>query len=129
MQNSIANRTLGFWIGLLASAIMGGAAIVFIITNSADKTFSWITVILIFIGIILEMLAVLKRFDILPLLVAVCYGTAFSVHMYIGLPTLSDIVNGVNFIGGNATAVIVFGILFSIGMLLSVISSFMKQYQ
>ena len=62
-----------------------------------------------------------------PLLSAVCFGCALSWHLYIGLPTLSDIWNGVNFIGGNAQAVITFGVFFAVAAVFGVASCFMNQ--
>lgn len=121
------NRTIGFWIQFAASVIMFAGAIAFYAVDYGDRTFSWITCLLIFAGVIFEAAAVCTNYDAAPLLNAVCFGVALAYHLYIGLPTLSDILNGVNFIGGNADAVIIFSIVFFIGMAGSVAGCFMKQ--
>jgi len=121
------DRTLGFWIGFLAASLMLVANIVFIIVNHGDRTFSFITFGLIIVGVLGELLVLLKNYFFAPILPAVSFGVALSMHFYLGFPTLSDVVNGVNFIGGNPQAVIVFGIAFAIGTIAALISSFMKQ--
>ena len=128
-MNIWKNRTIGFWLGVAAAVLFLMADIVFAITTYSDRVFSWITFGLIMAGIVFEVLNVLTGQKWIPLMTAICFGTAFAFHLYIGLPTLSDIVNGVNFVGGNPTAVIVFGILFLIGVILSVAACFMEQKQ
>ncbi|MFA9376407.1 MAG: hypothetical protein ACERKZ_06600 [Lachnotalea sp.] len=121
------NRTVGFRIGLIASCLMLIGDILFIITDHADRTFSMVTFILILIGVVGEGLVILKNYKFTPLLPSICFGVAMSWHFYLGLPTLSDIMNGVNFIGGNPNAVIVFGVIFLIGTLAAIVSCFMEQ--
>lgn len=120
-------KTVGFWVGVIATAMMLIADIAFIIVNRGDKTFSWVTAGLILAGVLGEVLVVGKNPVFAPLIPAICYGVALSMHLYLGLPTLSDIVNGVNFVGGNSTAVLVFGGIFLFGTVLAVAASFMGQ--
>ena len=49
------------------------------------------------------------RLDIMRWVTAALLAAANAFHWYKGLPSLSDLWNGVNFIGGNQTAVIWFG--------------------
>ena len=121
------NRTVGFWIGLAAAFLMLIADIIFIITDYSDRTFSMVTFILILIGVAGEGLIIVKDFKFAPLLPSICFGVAMSIHLYLGLPTLSDVMNGVNFIGGDPNAVIVFGAIFLIGTFFAIVSCFMKQ--
>jgi len=121
------NRTVGFWIGLAAAFLMLIADIIFIITDYSDRTFSMVTFILILIGVAGEVLIIVKDFKFAPLLPSICFGVAMSIHLYLGLPTLSDVMNGVNFIGGDPNAVIVFGAIFLIGTFFAIASCFMKQ--
>ncbi|MCM3172002.1 MULTISPECIES: hypothetical protein [Paenibacillus] len=121
------DRTLGFWIGFMAASLMLVANIVFLIVNHGDRTFSFITFGLIIAGVLGELLVLLKNYFFAPILPAIAFGVALSMHFYLGFPTLSDVVNGVNFIGGNPQAVLVFGITFTIGTIAALISCFMKQ--
>lgn len=126
-MNIFKNRTIGFWIGLSSSIIMLISSIAFIIYDYGDRTYSHFTVLLIILGVLFELAIVFKNNIFLPMLPSIFFGAALSIHLYLGLPTLSDIVNGVNFIGGNASAVIIFGGLFIVGTIGALVSSFMKQ--
>lgn len=108
----------------ILTILMIAASILFIIIDRNDRTFSWITCILVLIGCIPALIQLKFRLYVLPFISAVCFGGALSYHLYLGLPTLSDIINGVNFIGGNPNAVIIFGIIFLIGTIGSVIRCF-----
>lgn len=121
------NRTIGFWIGFVASLLMLVADVVFILTDGTDRTFSYITFGLILAGVVCQIFVVSCDWKVMPLLCAVCFGSALSYHLFVGLPTISDVVNGVNFIGGNPTAVVVFGAIFAVGTLLTLCASFMNQ--
>ncbi len=126
-MKAFSDRTIGFWIGLVASVLMLVGDVAFLITDSADRTFSYITFGLILAGVVCEALVVFLDWKVMPLLCAVCFGAALSYHLFIGLPTLSDVVNGVHYIGGNPTAVVVFGGIFAVGTLLTLCASFMNQ--
>ena len=106
---------------------MLAADIVFIIFDYGDRTFSFVTFGLIIAGFAAELLVLIKNYYFAPLLSSICFGVALSMHLYLGFPTLSDVVNGVNFIGGNPQAVIIFGIAFLIGTVASLVSCFMNQ--
>ncbi|SCP98435.1 hypothetical protein [Anaerobium acetethylicum] len=123
----LKNRTIGFWIGFAASCLMLIADIIFYITDSADRTFSFVTFMFIMAGVACELLVIVKDFRFAPVLPPVCFGVALSMHLYLGLPTLSDVANGVNFVGGNPTAVVVFGACFFVGTIAAIVSSFMEQ--
>ena len=127
MKTIFKNRTVGFYLGLIGclAALIG--AIGLVATDRGDITFSWITVILVALGVLFECLNATTDLAVAPLLCAVCFGCALSWHLYIGLPTLSDIWNGVNFIGGNAQAVIVFGVFLAVATVFGVASCFMNQ--
>jgi len=43
------------------------------------------------------------------------------------LPTASDVVNGVNFVGGNFMMFLIFGIIFLVGTVMAIIACFTKQ--
>lgn len=122
-----SNRTIGFWIGFAASVLMLAGDAAFIATDRADRTFSFLTFGLILAGVACQALVVVFDWKVMPLLCAVCFGSALSYHLFLGLPTLSDVVNGVNYIGGNPAAVVVFGGIFAAGTLLTLCASFMNQ--
>lgn len=119
------NRSLGFWIGLFASVLMLISNIAFIIYDDGDRTFSYLTFTLILVGVLSELLVIFKNYSFAPILPPVFFGGGLAIHLYLGLPTLSDVVNGVNFIGGDPTAVIAFGVPFILGTVIAIVASFM----
>lgn len=61
-------------------------------------------------------------------LACLLYITGLGFHIYAGLQSVSDLWNGVNFIGGNQTAAIAFGIVFLlITLVLAVVNFFGKK--
>lgn len=125
MRMLFKNRTLGFWMGLLAAVIMAIAGIVFWAVNRSDMTFSYVTLIAITIGVAAEIGLVWTGVGALRILSAGSFGVALGYHLLVGLPSVSDKVNGVNFVGGDADMVITFGILFAVGVVLALVSSYL----
>ena len=126
----VKGRTVGYWLALAAAVVFLVADIIFIATDSKDRTFSLLTFLFILVGVVLEIAYVVldKRFlDFLPILSCACYGVALGKHWFLGLETLSDVWNGVVFVGGNAKAALIFGIIFAVCTLVAIVSCFMKQ--
>ena len=127
MKNVFTARTTGFYLGLLACLAALAGALWLLFTDAGDITFSWITIGLMAAGIVFEIVNCLTDWVAAQLLSALFWGCGLSWHLYIGLPTLSDIWNGVHFIGGNAQAVLVGGACFAVATVLSIASCFMDQ--
>ena len=127
MKRIFEARTAAFYMSFISclAALVGILAL--IVMDKGDITFSWITVALIGAGVLCGLLNAITDLGFWPLFTALGLGCGFSWHLYQGLPTLSDQWNGVNFIGGNPQAVIIFGALFGCCTLLSLISSFLPQ--
>lgn len=121
------NRTIGFWITLVAAVIAVLGDVVFAIADRGDQTFSWATFFLILLGAIGGIAALFTDSEILSLLSSFCYAAGIGVHLVVGLPSVSDLWNHVNFIGGNGAFVILFGGIFLLSGLLSCVSNFLKQ--
>ena len=71
-----SNRTIGFWIGFAASVLMLAGDAAFIATDRADRTFSFLTFGLILAGVACQALVVVFDWKVMPLLCAVCFGSA-----------------------------------------------------
>lgn len=126
----VSGKTAGFYLSVAAALIMLISDIAYIASDFGDRTFSFITFAFVLAGVALEFAVVfadLRFGDVMSLLSCICYGTALGMHIYLGLPTLSDIWNGVNFVGGNADAVIAFSVTFGIGTVAAVAANFMKR--
>lgn len=96
------NRTVAFYIGLVGAALALVTDIVFIIGDHADRTFSLLAFALAFIGALSYLAVCLFDCRYLILLSGGLFIGAFAVELNTALPSLSDVWNGVNFIGGNA---------------------------
>lgn len=126
----VKGRTIGYWLALGVAVVMLVADIVFLATDKGDRTFSFVTFLFILAGVAVEIVYVvadIRALDFLPAVSCICYGVALGQHWNLGLATLSDLWNGVTFVGGNYKAVLVFGIIFIIGTLISLVTCFMKQ--
>ncbi len=121
--------TTPLYFGEAVAVISAVSAVIFIVMDRSDRTFSPVTVLLLLLGAVSWLLALVVKKDFVPLVATVFWGAGLSVHLYQGLPTLSDIWNGVNFIGGNPIMVVVFGVVFGIVTVLSVISLFLNLYE
>lgn len=121
-------RTVGFYLSLGAGAVMLIADILFIALDFGDRTFSLVTFFAVLVGAAAAIAhALLPKLEFLPLVSAALYGVGMGMHLYLGLPTLSDVVNEVNFVGGNPTMVIAFGIIFLLCLVCAVASCFLAQ--
>lgn len=128
-EKFVKDRTVAYWLALAAAAVMLLTDIIFIATDIGDRTFSLLTFFLVLLGVIIEVVYValdIKLLDFLPILSCACYGIAVGNHWNLGLATLSDVWNGVVFVGGNPKAAIAFGVIFFVGMVATVVSCFMN---
>jgi len=125
-----AGRGIGFYIGLVAACLMLGFDLAYVILFPGDRNFSLLTFCMILAGVGIEIAHVLlnrKIFNFLPILSCAAYGVAFAQHLQLGLESLSDVWNNVNFIGGNAYLALTFIILFGIGLLAALVAAFMRE--
>ena len=109
-EKFVKDRTVAYWLALAAAAVMLITDIIFIATDLGDRTFSLVTFFLVLLGVIIEVVYAVLDISFLDF-----------------LPTLSDVWNGVIFVGGNPQAALAFGIIFLIGTITALVSCFMKQ--
>lgn len=127
LEKRFKGKSIGFYIGLAASALMLVFDIIYIAADFGDRTFSVAAFVLILLGVAVEVVYALldiKILDFLPFIICVLYGVAFGHISMLGLETLSDVWNGVNFIGGNPAMAITFIVLFAVGTIASVTAAF-----
>ena len=126
VKSAFKNRTIGFYIGLAAAVIALIGAILYIATDVSDRTFSAAGFALMIAGALVELLVVFSNFRFVPLICAGLYIAGFALTVNAALPSISDVWNGVNFIGGNATLGIIFSVTFFVAAVAGIISCFMK---
>lgn len=128
MSKLLKGRTIWFWIACAAAIVSFVAVIILTAIGSSDEAFSWFT----FVGFIIAFAAQLvfvffRKLDFLPIVACVGYGLGLGGHLYAGLPVMSDVLNGVNFVGGTPAYFIAFVIIFAICTVLGIICGFMNQ--
>ena len=105
------------------------ADILFPIVDGSDQTFTQGCFLFVLIGSCLGLLDFF--FDYGGLCAwgaALCYIVGCGFHLSEALPSVSDLWNGVNFIGGNQEAAIAFGICFlAIALILTVLNFFARK--
>ena len=85
----------------------------YVVLDRGDKTFSWLAVGLLIVGSALQLFASLKGVEVLLLGGNLCHSLALGEVLRVGLPSVSDLWNNVNFIGGNSQLALKMIIVFS----------------
>lgn len=88
------------------------ADIIFIALDFGDFTFTIGCFVCILLGSLVGLADIFLDGGTCIWLASLLYSAAVGFHLYKGLQSVSDLWNGVNFIGGNQTMAIVFGIIF-----------------
>jgi len=121
------NRTVGYYLGLAAAAIAIVSSILLVAIDHGDKTCSMEAFAMMLVGGILFVSVMFIDIKVLPVIPGVFFIIGFALELCATLPSLSDVWNGVNFIGGNAYTGLAFTIIFAVCALLSIVSNFMEQ--
>ncbi len=130
LKKRFVGRGIGFYIGFAAAVLMLVFDIVYIAADHGDRTCSILSFVMILLGsavYIAYALLDIEFLDFLPIVTCALFGVAFGHHLTVGLETLSDVWNGVNFVGGNATMATAFIIMFGIGAVAALVSAFMRE--
>ncbi len=99
---------LGRILLLAAAAVAIVGSVCYWLLDGTDKTFTWLGLWLAVAGGAATAVG-FANLKFAPLVPAVLYSAAFGVVLRLAIPSLSDVWNRVNFIGGNA----VLGMTFS----------------
>lgn len=125
----LKDRTAGFYIGIAAAVVALGSAVAYIATDLGDRTFSMAVFVLMLLAAVFVTVNVFWRDPLALLPSAFCAAASVGVQIYFSVPTVTDILNKVNFYGGNHTAAVVFPVLFLAAAVLFVAACFMRQYR
>lgn len=104
-------------------------SLIYLISNSSDKTYSLVSFITALIGSILLIAAPFFSYWFLKfkyLVIAALFSVSEAFQLTVSLPTLSDVWNGVNFVGGNVNAAILYMAVFGALMVYSIIMTYLK---
>lgn len=123
-------RTVVYYIGIFVAlfAIFSGLSYYFY--DYGDKTFAAEAVVLSVTGGVLYLLLVsFLPFKLVPMIPAILYTAAFGYALQATLPPLSDVWNGVHFIGGFAYMGLFYTIRFFVCAVASIVSGFFSYYK
>lgn len=127
----LKEKSIRFYISSITSILAIIFDIIFIATTSQDRLFSIVTFLMILFGAIIQIgyevedsIFHIKFLDFLPIIPTALYAVGFGQNLYLGLETLSDVWNKVNFVGGNPNFAITFIILFAIVLVAQIVSLF-----
>lgn len=126
VKRTFQTASAGFYIGLIAVALAVIGSVAYVLTDYGDRTFSWLIFALILVGAIVYLGAIFTDLVYLPLGSAILFSVGTAYQIYLALPTLSDIWNNVNFIGGNTVQAVVFSIVFLLCTIGAIVSCFTK---
>ena len=108
MLHIFRGRKASFFVELAAAVIALAGIVYYAVQSNADDCFDLLYMVLMCCGVIAVAAHALLRFEFLLPAAGVLFGGGLGVMVYDMLPTMSDVWNGVHFIGGNLTAYIVY---------------------
>ena len=109
---------------LIAAAIALLGSVLYLLLDRGDRTFSWLAFGLALGGAAITLLPLKTGLAFAPILPTALYAAAFGLVLRVALPSLSDVWNGVNFIGGNAVLGMTFAAVYLIAAVAAVIACF-----
>ena len=108
---------------LAAAAVAVIGSVLYFLLDGSDKTFTWLGVGFAVAGAA-STVACFTRFKLAGFVSTALYSAAFGFVLRVAIPSLSDIWNKVNFIGGNAAMGAIFSVTYLVCAVLAVIACF-----
>ena len=108
---------------IVAALIAVIGSVLYVLLDGTDKTFTWIGFGLALLGAFGTVIS-FTQFQLAPFAPAVLYAAALGFVLRVAIPSLSDVWNKVNFIGGNAVMGITFSCVYLVCALLAVWACF-----
>lgn len=121
----LASKSIGNYIALGVGVAALAVNVAYVIATAGDIVFSIAAFVLTFVGIAVQIGAVFAGAAFMQLIVVGLYAAGYAFVVASAIPTITDILNGVVFIGGNQTCAVVFLILFSVVAILGVVPCFL----
>jgi hypothetical protein len=125
-NNLFKERNVGFWLLLFAAAAALIISVLYLALDGSDRTFS-LPAFCLALGGVFSILLVLfvRKCSLTPFVTAALFAAASALVLRVALPSLSDVWNKVNFIGGNAFLGMGFFGLYLICAVLAVVSCYL----
>lgn len=125
MKKVFEKRTLGFYLSLAAAAVGLIGSVLYIVLDGSDRTFTLFGFALALAGAVSTALIVFTKLKFAPFVPMALYTAAFGMVLRAAVPSLSDVWNKVNFIGGNAAMGCAFAGVFLLCAVLGCVSCFL----
>ncbi|MBQ7242715.1 MAG: hypothetical protein IJS52_00685 [Bacilli bacterium] len=117
-------------ISWIVAVVLIVTSVLYVAINSGDHTFAWLNFIMLLVGAAVLiggtfLPAVIKPY--VPLVSAIAVAVAFGHQFQLTLETLSDVWNGVSFIGGSPAMGVTFSVLFFLAAAALIVRCFLKE--
>ena len=116
--------SFGRMVLLVAGVIALAGSAAYFLLDGSDRTFHMAGFLLGIAGALSTIPALVTGFKMAPLFPVILYSVAFGLVLRVAVPSLSDVLNHVNFIGGNAALGMTFAGVYMFCALLGVIACF-----
>lgn len=126
VRDCFKNRTVGFYLSLVSALAALIIALVYVIVANSDRTFNLAGMIIIVIGALFEVLVLFTDLKFAPMVPTLLLSVGGAISFITCLPTMLDVLNGIQFFGGNLfiAEFVSFGMLAAI--LIGCVASFMS---
>lgn len=126
VRDCFKNRTVGFYLSLVSAMAALIIALVYVIVANSDRTFNLAGMIIIVIGALSEVLVLFTDLKFAPMVPTLLLSVGEAISFITCLPTMLDVLNGIQFFGGNLfiAEFVSFGMLAAI--LIGCVASFMS---
>ena len=126
IRGCFKNRTIGFYLSFASAVLSLVIAVVYAIAAGADRIFNLTGMILIVVGALSWLLVLFTDFKFAPMVPTIIIAIGGSISFIDCLYPMLDVLNGINFFGGNLTIAmfVTFGLLVTI--LMGCVASFMS---
>ena len=101
VRDCFKNRTVGFYLSLVSALAALIIALVYVIVANSDRTFNLAGIIIIVIGALSEVLVLFTDLKFAPMVPTLLLSVGGSISFITCLPTMLDVLNGIQFFGGN----------------------------
>ena len=128
MMSTLKNKTVWFYVGA-SSVIFALTTIIWGLVQPgfARKTFDTLVIVFLALGIAAEIANTFLNFKFMPIIPVLFYAAGFGCVAYHGAPIIMDVINKINFLDGNGTAVIGYIVCTALACVLSTLSCFFEQ--
>ena len=126
VRDCFKNRTVGFYLSMVSAMAALIIALVYVIVANSDRTFNLAGMIIIVIGALSEVLVLFTDLKFAPMVPTLLLSVGGAISFITCLPTMLDVLNGIQFFGGNLfiAEFVSFGMLAAI--LIGCVASFMS---